>query len=82
MDGSGNLFIADTNNQRIREVSANGTIITVAGNPPACTFFAIPGCCGGYSGDGGQATAAQLNNPGAVAVDGAGKYLSLTPATI
>jgi hypothetical protein len=62
VDASGNLYIADTNNQRVREVvQATGNIITVAGNG---NF--------GYSGDGGAATSAQLYYPEAVAVDGSG----------
>ncbi|MCL4368162.1 MAG: hypothetical protein M1337_03160, partial [Actinobacteria bacterium] len=60
VDGAGNLYIADTWNCRIREVSG-GTIATVAGN----------GSCG-YSGDGGAATSAILDQPSGVAVDGAG----------
>ena len=61
VDGAGNLFIADSNNNRIRKVSAAGTITTVAGNGS-----------GGYSGDGGVATAAKLYTPIGIAVDGAG----------
>ena len=61
VDGAGNLFIADTFNQRIRKVTLEGTITTVAGNG---TF--------GFSGDGGLATSAQLYFPTGVAVDGAG----------
>ena len=67
LDGAGDLFIADTNNQRIRRVDAvSGVITTVAGN-------------GGYafSGDGGLATAAQLANPVGVALDGAGDLFIL-----
>ena len=60
-DGSGNLYIADRLNQVIRKVSPSGTISTVAGNGTA-----------GYSGDGGDATSASLNNPWGVAVDGSG----------
>src|SRR5207247_7495224 len=58
-DTNGNLFIADSQNGRIRRVDAStGMITTVAGN-------------GGFtfSGDGGPATAAALNHPGGVAVD-------------
>jgi sugar lactone lactonase YvrE len=62
VDGSGDLFIADTLNNRIREVvQATGTIRTVAGDGAA-----------GYSGDGGRATAAALDGPSDVAVDAAG----------
>jgi sugar lactone lactonase YvrE len=61
VDGAGNLYIADNNNNRIRMVSPAGTISTVAGNGTA-----------GFTGDGGAATSAQLRNPQDVAVDGAG----------
>jgi sugar lactone lactonase YvrE len=61
VDASGNLFVADSSNHRVRRVSASGVITTVAGNGS-----------GGYSGDGGAATSAQLNRPSGVAVDGAG----------
>lgn len=64
-DGAGNLYIADLLNNRIRRVSPDGKISTVAGN-------GIAGYMGGYSGDGGQATSAQLNEPTGVAVDGNG----------
>lgn len=62
VDVSGNIFIADTQNSVIREVTAsNGNIITVAGTGVA-----------GYSGDGALATSAQLNDPYGVFVDGSG----------
>jgi uncharacterized protein (TIGR03437 family) len=61
VDASGDLFIVDTGNARIREISASGIITTVAGN----------GCCG-YSGDGQQATTAALTYPQGVAVDASG----------
>jgi uncharacterized protein (TIGR03437 family) len=61
VDSAGNLYVADTNNSRIRRVS-NGVITTVAGNGAS-----------GYTGDGGPAISAQLNQPmGGVAVDSAG----------
>jgi streptogramin lyase len=63
VDGVGNIYIADEVNQVIRKVVPGGTITTVAGNNNLNH---------GYSGDGGPATAAQLWNPEAVAVDGAG----------
>ena len=61
VDGAGNLYIADSNNHRIRKVDSGGVITTVAGNGTA-----------GYSGDGGAATGAELNWPRGVAVDAAG----------
>ena len=61
VDSEGNLYIADMRNQRIRKVDTAGVITTVAGNGTR-----------GYSGDGGAATAAQLNDPRGAAVDGAG----------
>ncbi|MDR3724878.1 MAG: Ig-like domain repeat protein [Terracidiphilus sp.] len=68
VDGSGNLYIADTNNQRIRLVSAStGLISTVAGNG-----FTNTNGSGGYSGDGGLAAAAELNSPYAVAFNASG----------
>ena len=66
VDRSGNVFIADTFNNRIRKVSTNGIITTVAGSGNAGSYF------GGYSGDGGLATNAELNVPYGVAIDGSG----------
>ena len=60
VDSAGNLYVADTDNQRIRKVS-NGAISTVAGNG---TY--------GFSGDNGLAPSAQLDYPTGVAVDSAG----------
>ena len=62
VDASGNLFIADMGNNVIRKVNPNGIITTVAGNGS-----------GGYSGDGGAATNASLNQPFGAAVDASGK---------
>ncbi len=62
IDSSGNIFIADFNNNEIREVNiATGVITTVAGDGTA-----------GFSGNGGAATAAELNHPLGVAVDSSG----------
>ena len=61
VDASGNVYIADTENQRIREVSSTGTIGTVIGSGAQ-----------GYSGDGGAATAAILNSPKAATPDALG----------
>ena len=69
VDASSNLFIADTGNQRIRKVTPQGTITTVAGTG---TGYSGAGISAGFSGDGGPATSAQLSNPRGVAVDGSG----------
>ncbi|MGG2993300.1 S-layer homology domain-containing protein [Paenibacillus macerans] len=61
VDSGGNLYIADTYNQRVRKVDASGNISTVAGNGTV-----------GSSGDGGAAASAQLNKPYGVAVDSGG----------
>ena len=66
VDSAGNLYIADQVNRRVRKVTAAGVITTVAGTGSV-----------GFSGDGGQATSAQLNSPLGVAVDSAGNlYVS------
>ena len=69
VDASGNLYIADTGNDRIRKVEAgSGIISTLAGL----------GCCGA-SGDGGPATAAYVSSPSGVALDAVGNlYMSDT----
>lgn len=61
VDASGNIFIADTGNHRIRKITAATNIIDT-----------VAGTTSGHSGDGGAATAAKLSGPQAVAVDGAG----------
>jgi uncharacterized protein (TIGR03437 family) len=66
VDAAGNLYIADTENNAIREVTAGGLIATVAGNGIA-----------GYSGDGGPATSAQVGNPVGVAVDAAANIFTV-----
>jgi DNA-binding beta-propeller fold protein YncE len=70
VDAQGNLYIADSANNVIRRVSAKtGIITTVAGD-----YYAdkAHGGLGGFTGDGGPATKAELNDPQGVAVDGAG----------
>src|SRR5262249_48265643 len=61
VDGAGNVFVADSLNQRVRRITPAGIIDTVAGNA-------------GYrfGGDGGPAVAAQLNQPSSVIVDATG----------
>jgi uncharacterized protein (TIGR03437 family) len=61
VDTAGNLYIADSENNLIREVTPSGLIATVAGNGVA-----------GYSGDGGPAASAQVGNPVGVVVDAVG----------
>jgi len=66
LDAAGNVFIADTLNHRIRKVDTSGIITTIAGNGVA-----------GYTGDGGPASAASLNMPSYIVLDGAGNlYIS------
>ncbi|GFN31344.1 NHL domain-containing protein [Paenibacillus xylaniclasticus] len=64
MDGGGNLYIADTMNNRIRKVDTSGNISTVAGTAGI-----------GYNGDEKPATEAQLNMPTGLAMDAAGNLL-------
>ena len=66
-DGSGNLFIADRQNRRIRKVDTGGIITTVAGGGPIGPD--------GDQGDGGPATSAFLGAPVGVAVDSSGNLL-------
>lgn len=61
VDGLGNLYVADTLNNRVRRVDASGTITTVAGTGTA-----------DFGGDGGPGTSAALQRPHGVAVDGVG----------
>jgi sugar lactone lactonase YvrE len=60
LDVSGDIFIADYTNSRVRKVGLNGLISTVAGNGT-----------NGFSGDGGKATNAELSYPAAILVDAA-----------
>ncbi|HEY0264280.1 MAG TPA: Ig-like domain repeat protein [Granulicella sp.] len=62
VDAAGNLYIADTGNQRVRLVNAaTGVISTIAGNGTQ-----------GFGGDGGPASSAELNQPQGVAVSASG----------
>ncbi|MGV3559149.1 NHL domain-containing protein [Larkinella arboricola] len=70
VDAQGNLFIADHHNGRIRKVTANGMISTVAGNGET-----------GYSGDGGPATNAQIGFPVSITVDGQGNLFFTNPTS-
>ncbi len=78
VDGSGNIFIAEINGCRIREVVAStGNIQTVAGTTGAGTPGPAPtGNCG-YNGNGIAANTAKLNGPSAVVLDSSGNlYLT------
>jgi len=61
VDAVGYLYIADSGNNRVRKVNTGGVISTLAGNGTA-----------GYAGDGGAATAAELQNPTGIGLDNAG----------
>ena len=64
----GNVYIADTSNNRVRKVTVSTGIITKFVASTAVT---------GFSGDGGAATSASLNNPTGIALDSLGTILSL-----
>src|SRR5207249_4812100 len=61
IDATGNIIFADGYNHVVRKVTTAGIITTIAGNNTAA-----------YSGDGGNATAAALNNPVGIAIDKVG----------
>jgi len=61
LDATGNIYISDYSNNRIRKVNAGGIITTIAGNGTA-----------GFSGDGGQATTAEVNNTQDLTIDASG----------
>ena len=63
IDASGNVYISDNQNNRIRKVNTSGTISTFAGKGTAGYH---------YTGDGGAATAAEISTPGKIAIDGTG----------
>ena len=70
MSNIGNVYIADTENNRIRKVTvSNGIISTIAGSSTS----------GSYSGDNGAATSATLYYPSGVAFDSSGRILYYCP---
>ena len=71
VDGLGNLYIADSNNHRVRKVSPSGIVTTVAGNGSV-----------GTSGDGGPALNAALDSPSLLAADGSGNLYIAAPSRI
>jgi len=67
IDGSGNIYLADSQNHAIRKITSAGQMTTIAGTLGQS----------GYSGDGGDATAAKLNMPSGIAIDQSGNiYIS------
>ena len=68
VDSKGNLYVTDQSGQKIRMINPSGIISTFAGTGAN----AGPHSIGSYSGDGGPATAADLNNPTAITVDATG----------
>jgi hypothetical protein len=64
-DSVGNIFFSDLSNHVVRRISTTGIITTIAGNNAAGS---------GYTGDGGPATAAQLNQPTGVNFDAMGNF--------
>lgn len=66
LDAANELLFADSGNNRVRKVNTSGNVVTLAGNGTP-----------GYSGDGGPATAAELNGPNNIVVDPLGNiYIS------
>jgi len=70
---SGNLYIADYENSRVRMVAADTGIVTTVAGSGSCASSPSPFntlvCQGGFRGDGGPATDAALNYPESVASD-------------
>jgi sugar lactone lactonase YvrE len=71
VDGSGNVYVADTNNYRVRKISSPGIITTIAGNGTR-----------GWSGDGGPAVQARLTSPVGLKLDSAGNLYIADGATV
>jgi len=66
LDSSGNIYIADERNNRVRKMTASTGIITT---------FAGSSTSGSFSGDGGQATSATFNQAWGVALDSTGNHI-------
>jgi len=67
-DNSGNIYVSDQFNHRVRMINTNGIITTVAGNGTPT-----------FGGDGGPATSASLNFPGGLALDSSGSLFIVDP---
>ncbi len=71
LDATGNVYIVDTSNNRVRKVTVStGVITTIAGNGALS-----------YSGDGGSATSAALNSPRGVALDSSGTQIIISSSS-
>ena len=68
IDGTGNLYIADGGNNRVRKVNTSGIITTIAGSGTG-SYVGTLGATGGYTGDGGPADSAELHGPSGFAFD-------------
>lgn len=68
VDAGGNIVFSDTGNNRIRQISAAGVITTIAGTGVA-----------GFGGDGGPATAAEINQPAGISIDRVGDLFLADP---
>ena len=66
VDTSGNLYVSDSYNNRVRKITTDGIVNTIAGSGATGVWG------GGYSGDGGQATNARLHEPQGLAIDNSG----------
>lgn len=75
-DADNNLFIADSENHRVRKVASSDTTVTTVAGPPdtSCQNNIITElqCPSGFTGDGGPATSARFYKPANIALDGSG----------
>ena len=71
VDGAGDVFIADSGNHRVRRISADGIMTTIAGDGTP-----------GFSGDGGAAANSQVRYPASVAVDRSGNLFIGTDSRV
>ena len=67
-DSSGNMYVSDSINNLIREITASGTISTYAGS------CASTPCAGAFAGDGKAATSASLNSPSGMTFDSSNNF--------
>ena len=69
VDGAGNIFFSDENNNVVRKIDTDGIITTIAGNGYGAGSDLYGGFSGGFSGDGGPATDAEMFAPAGLALD-------------